>query len=224
MGLLDDLRRQANTINEQLQDEEAIRAERIRRVDSCMAQIYNYLVDLGKNLDVIKPTSAQRLEFAPSVVFADMKVSDFFVDSRKTRHLERDVFNDIVFAFNYRGTQQFMVKKELPLEIDRLSDQLKQLGIRFERDDIKNERRLLSHSNFKLHADIRAGAKILADYEHGEVLFKVKNLERLGVVDLLFKTETINDSKLEDFAHLILGQPNAFRQQTAPMRLNLPKG
>ena len=223
MGLLDDLRRQASAINNEQEDAQAIYAARVKSLDNALAQVYNYLADLANNLNVVKPQTNKSLEFSPNLIFTDLKVSECFIDSRKARKLERDVFNDIVFAFNYQGPHTFVVKKELPLEIERLTDQLKQLGIKYERDDIKNERRLLSHSNFKLFSDIRAGVKVIADYEHGEILFKLKNIERLGVVDYLFATDNINDSKLEDFAHLILGETNNFRTNTAPMRLNLPK-
>ena len=223
MGLLEDLRRQASAINDQQQDSAAIYAARVQLVDNCLAQIYHYLADLSSHLNVVKPKTNKKLEFTPNMVFDDLNVSNFFIDYRKTRKLERDVFNDIVFAFNYQGPENFTVKKELPLEIERLSDQLKQLGIKYEREDFKNQRRLLSHSNFLLFSDIRAGLKIIADYDYGQILFKLKNIERLGVVDYLFMAEHINDSKLEELAHLLLGEPNKFRTNTAPMRLNLPK-
>ncbi|MBL8383108.1 MAG: hypothetical protein JNM90_08550 [Burkholderiales bacterium] len=211
MGLLDDLKRQA----EQLQAHRSAQArgfsESVLQVDEAMHHAFLYLNDLTKQLNVLNLPSPRTFDLEPGVRFEGMRLTDFFIDFRKKLVEDRERYDHINLTFQQKSSQTIQVRKELPPNIARFEANLRAAGAVFEVNEVRNVRHMVTHADFTIQCVLRAGIRITPDYESCSLRFTLRNIERLGGFALVFAAEEITDPLLEDCARYIMGEPNQFR-------------
>ena len=211
MGLLEDLKRQAGAQRER---ESALARDvhdNVLLVDDAMHRSFLYLNDLVKQLNVLKLPSPRAFDITPGVRFEGMRLAEFFIDYRKKLVLDRERYNTISLTFQYRSDQVLKARKELPPMITRFENILRAAGASFEVKEARNDRQMVTHADFAIPCDLRAGITARAEHETGTIRFTIRNVERLGAFDLVFRAEEIDDPLLEGCARYILGESNTFR-------------
>jgi len=211
MGLLDDLKRQAAAVQAHQNAKARDFAECVLEVDEAMHHAFLYLNDVVKQLAVLNPPSPRTFDLEYGVRFEGLRLTNFFIDFRKKTILERDRYNFINLTYLQKSPQVITVRKELPPNIARFEDSLRRSGAAFTTSEIRNERFMVVAADFQIKCELRTTVRITAEHETASLRFTIRNVERLGGFDLMFRAQEVNDVLLEDCARYILGETNQFR-------------
>jgi len=211
MGLLDDLKRQAEEIKQDGLTRVDTALENTQQVDQKLRMAFKYLNDLGSQLSVVKPTTPRTFDLSTFGRFEGLRLCDFFVDYRTKRLFDKEMFDTIDMTFKQTSDQALTIKRELEPNVNKLQDYLTSSNLRFEIQKFTNERKILTHAIFKIPSEVRSEIKISGDHDKANITFAVRNVEFFGTYSVVFAAADINEHLLEEFAKMLLGQPNTFR-------------
>jgi hypothetical protein len=191
MGLLDDLKKEADT----LKNEQAVRTQSLKAnaatVDRALRKIFYYLNDLFKQLNVVRPPCA--CEY----------------DLQTVGKIGSEHFENLSVKFKRSKPEQLSVKRDAE-NIERFRDLLWQNNMRFTSEAIKNERRVTVSETFTINCEVICAVDIVGDYEGGTIRFKLKNVEDFGPTVYTLEPDSISDEALEAFATLLIGKESTF--------------
>lgn len=213
MGFLDELKSQADSLTKEKQAYQTNLVANAELVDARMRQTFSYLNDLCKQLDIIKPPSGQIFQLHGVGTFEQLMLVDFFADYRKRKFNDAEVFDVVTLQFKHHSALNIQLKKDMPHQIDQCEDALWRHNLKFKREDVRNEEGKMRWTEFTIPCSINAEASVQGDYEHAQLIFKLKNFERFETLTVAFQAAIFGESILEDFARLIVGQPNRFLAQ-----------
>ena len=96
--------------------------------------------------------------------------------------------------------------------VERFRTTLFDFGLPFTCKEFKNERRYVERAEFDISCDVSVSARWRADFAKGVIMLETRNLERLGSALYTLRPQAIDQALLDHFGHLVLGQPNRFRE------------
>lgn len=205
MGLLDDLKKEA----ESLQNQEAARTQSLRanalQVDQALRKIFHYMNELFKQLNVVKPACARDYDFPAVGKQSGFTQSDYRIEYRTTIKDNKEHFENLAISFKRTKPGQFEVKREAE-QIERYRDVLWQNNIRFTSEAFRNDRRVIVYELFKLNSEVLCGAEIIGDYDEGVIRFKLRNVEDFGTTVYTLEPSSVEDKALEELAKLFIGK------------------
>src|SRR4051812_35027308 len=102
MGLLDDLKKQAEMVKSQQLDQGALQAEKVKTVEEKMKQAYAYLFDLLKQLQVVQPEHPFSFPVNGMGDLGGMRFLESFIDYRNKRIDDVEYFDRITFYLKWR--------------------------------------------------------------------------------------------------------------------------
>ena len=212
MGLLDDLKKQADQVRTQQLSQQQLRAENLKLVEEKMKLSFQYLHELLKQLAVLQPVNPIVYSIPNLLEFKDLKFSESFIDYRKTRIDDQELFDSISFYIKWSGPSQVTIDRDMPTTAAKVREQLFPSGIKFKEEEFKGERGTVSRWRFTADAAVITDITMKADPAQGRIVVSGKNLLRLGTDDFIVPPADINEAWLEDFAITVLGQPGNFRK------------
>lgn len=220
MGLLDDLKKQAEQVKTQQLSEKALQEQSLQQVEGAMKHAFHYLNDLLKQLLVLKPVNPTLYSMPGVADLKDLKYSESFIDYRKTRIGDVEYFDLLTFYIVWAGDAKIVVDRDMPATAQKVRDALYAGGIKFAEEQVKNARMVASGWRFTADPLVVTDIKVKADHAQGRLLFNAKNLLRLGVDDFVVPAVDVTEPWLEDFAMTLLGQATNFRKyrSIAPLR------
>ncbi len=213
MGFLDQLKSQASSLQKQQLEQSQQISANADLVDAKLRQAFSYLNDLCKQLDVIKPASVYVFELHGIGKFDGLMLGDFFADYRRKPFHDREVFDVVTLQYKQASTAALALKKDMPQLIQQCEDTLWRHNLKFTRHDVRDENGKNRWCEFTVPCSVITETSIRGDYEQAKLLFKLKNFERFETVDIAFDAATFSETQLEDFARLIVGEPNRFLAQ-----------
>jgi hypothetical protein len=209
MGLLDDLKKEADT----LKNEQAVRTQSLKAnaatVDRALRKTFYYLNDLFKQLNVVKPPCAREYDLQTVGKIGGLSQMDYRIDFRSAHREGSEHFENLTVNFKRSKPEQLTVKRDAE-NIERFRDLLWQNNMRFTSDPIKNERRVTVSETFTINCEVICGVDIVGDYESGTIRFKLKNVEDFGPTVYTLEPDSITDEALEAFATLLIGKESTF--------------
>lgn len=221
MGLLDDLKKQAETVKSQQISQESLREGKLLQVEEKMKLSFQYLGELFKQLAVLKPVNPITFSVPGVIDLQNLQFGDSFIDSRKSRQGNADVF-DLIQIYLKWGVpaNKVALERDMPAAAQKVRDALFAAGIKFAEDEIKNARSNVTGWKFSIENALVTDVSIRPDREHGRLLVRARNLIRLGIDDFALPAGEITESVLEEFAKTLLGHPSAFHKYrtVAPLR------
>jgi hypothetical protein len=223
MGLLDELKKQAETLkgeNQRSSAESLVLNTKL--TEAKMQQTFQFLSELISQLNVLRPESPRGFDIETAGRFENLVLDDFFLDYRKRKIGDKEYFDYIVLRFKHASDQVLEVKRDSQQLIDRLRDFLMVANIKFEMQETKNERAYVLHAMFKIPYVVRSEVMIQARGDVGQLTFKVKNIERISSFELQFPASEISESMLDEFARYIVGKTNKFKEIGQYMTLSRP--
>jgi hypothetical protein len=212
MGLLDDLKRQADQVRTQENLQRTVKDENIRVVESAMARTFQYLMELFKQLGVLKPTNPVAYAIPGVGDLANLQFTDSHVDYRKKKIGDKDYYDRIEFYLKWSLPQNLVVERDMPPAAKKVRDMLWSVNVKFSEEEIKGPQGTVLKTRFTIPSAMVTEAEIRADHNERRILFSGKNLLRLGRDDFVIPADDLNDSSLDEFAKVLIGQPSGFRR------------
>ena len=205
MGLLDDLKKEAESLkNQEAERTQSLKANAIQ-VDHALRTVFKYLHELFRQLNVVKPACDRSYNLLTVGKMDGLVQSDYRIDYRTAQRSNTEHYEELTVTFRRAKPNTFTIKREAEA-IERFRDLLWQNNMRFTSEVVRNERRVITHEFFTINNEVICGADIVGDYEEGVIRFKLKNVEDFGPTLYTLEPSMINDKSLEDLAKLFIGK------------------
>jgi hypothetical protein len=207
VGLLDDLKKQADNLKAQDVDKtESLRSTAVS-IDHALRRSFLYLNDLGKQLNVVQMPSPFKYNLPTIGDVEGLVIKDFFCDFRSKHFIDKDYYGEIHVAYRCWSDRVLTVKKG-PDDMEKFRDLLWQSNIEHKSEQFRNDRKVITHEVFRVNCDFRVQGKIEGDHETGKLKIVTKNVGGF-LVDLFNLTgQEMNEQGVEEFAKYFIGRPN----------------
>jgi hypothetical protein len=210
MGLLDDLKKQADLVRTHDSLQRSNLQENTRVVDEAMHRAFLYLLDLFKQLEVLKPANPLAYDIESVGQLKDLKYVSGFVDPRKKKFADRDVYDYIDFYVKWAAANNLVVERDMPPTIKKVRDVLWAANIKATEVETKTSYGSLGKVKFTIPAALTVNFTLKADIEGRRLLFYGKNALQLGIDDFAITADELTDEILEELAKMLIGQRNNF--------------
>jgi hypothetical protein len=215
MGLLDDLKKQAETVKTQQVSRQSMLQESIKLVEPKMHQTFLYLNDLLKQLAVLKPTNPMAYSIPGIGDFQNLEFADSFIDYRKKKIIDKDYYDVITLFIKWASPASLDLERDMPATIQKVRDVLWSFGLKFTEDEIKKPGGGYQKIKFTVPSAVTCAIKISADHDNCRLVVKGKHFMRLGADELRIPAGDVDETLLEEFAKLLIGQPSVLRKYRA---------
>lgn len=215
MGLLDDLKKQADLVKSQQLSQHSMLQESLKLVEAKMQQTFTYLNDLLKQLAVLRPTNPTAYSISGVGDFQNLGFKDSFIDYRKKKIGDRDYFDYITMYITWDSPTSLTVERDMPAAIQKVNDVLWSFGLKFTEEKIKKPGGGFEKMRFTVPSTVTCDITITADHDNCRLVVKGKHFFRLGADELRIPAGDINEVMLEEFAKMLIGQPSALRKYRA---------
>ena len=207
MGLLDDLKKQADAVKAQDVDKtESMRSTAVA-VDHALRRTFLYLNDLGKQLNVVQMPCPFKYEIPTVGMIDGLVIKDFFCDFRSKHFIDKDYYGEVQVGYRCFSEKILSIKKG-PDEMEKFRDFLWQSNIEHKSEQFRNERKVITHEVFKVKCDFRIQGKVEGDHETGKMKIVTKNVGVFEVDLFQLMALEMNDQAVEEFAKYFIGRPN----------------
>ena len=210
MGLLDDLKKEAETLKSQ----EAVKTQTIKAnsaaVDRALRKTFQYMNELFKQLNVVKPPCSLVYDLLTVGKIDGLTQSEYRIEFRTSQRDNSEHYENVTINFKRSKQDQLTVKREAE-QIERFRDLLWQNNMRFTSEPFKNDRRVTTHEVFKINCEVICGADVVGDYDTGAIRFKLKNVEDFGPTVFTLEPDAVTDKALEELAKLFIGKDSNFK-------------
>ena len=219
MGLLDDLKKQADALKATEVDKtESLRAAAVA-VDHSLRRAFLYLNDLGKQLNVVQMPSSFKFNL-PSVGDIDgLVIKDFFCDFRSKHFIDKDYYGEVQVAYRCWSDKVITVKKG-PDEMEKFRNILWQNNIEHTSEQFRDARKVITHEVFKVKCDFRVQSRIEGNHETARLKIATKNVGGFDVGLFNLLAVEAHDKAIEEFAKYFIGRPNEWVELTKRSVLN----
>lgn len=217
MGLLDDLKKQAEMKKTQQLSQQSMRQEGIKLVEERMVLTFLYLNDLLKQLAVLKPINPMAYSIPGIGDFQNLEFAESFIGYRKKKIFDRDYFDVINLFIKWASPASLSLERDMPATIQKVRDVLWNFGLKFTEEEIKKPGGGLQKMKFTVPSTVTCDIMIRADHDNGWLVVKGKHFLRLGADELRIPAGDIDEALLEEFAKMLIGEPSALRKYRASL-------
>lgn len=211
MGLLDELKQQAESQKNQQQSIANDRSRILAAVHAALADAQRYFTELAASLNVIKPEVIRTYVVHGSTALENLGAAEYVVREKKKTVEFRDYFEQVTLRFHYLGGTGASVETYSPEATRTLQNYLQGYGLRFDYREFKNERGVALRARFDLMPDVPASVTLTGDLDAGLVKLLLRNIDRIGDIEYRFEPEEVNRELLDEIAKLLLGKPSNVR-------------
>jgi hypothetical protein len=228
MGFLDDLKKQADALRNRQEVDEVTFLRNAQAVDAACKATFHYWLELGRQLDVLRPPVNVRYAFDNRHALdgpADrLRFGEFRCDARRKTLRGIELYDHVVASCWVRGGRRMTIDKDFPTDIERLRARLQQAGImapsHILRDDATGR---FVAERYEFDADVRVGARLTPDHETGRVEFTAMNFDGLESTVVEFPAADVDTPLLDELARWWLGEPNGFTAAGRIVRIIDPR-
>ena len=211
MGLLDDLKQQAERQKQQQESGQTVRGQNLQAVQTALGEAFRYLSELAKTLNTVKPQVYRLFYVDVSTKLDQLAQCDYTVREKRKTVDNKDYLEEVKFLFRSVGSQNVTIEKDSPQNVERLREQLWLYNFKFECKEIKNERGMIVRGTFTVFTDVPASATFVGDWDAGKIKLTLKNIEKSGDADYIYEAAEVNPALFEELAKLLVGKPNNLR-------------
>jgi hypothetical protein len=212
MGLLDDLKRQADMVKSQQLSQQVMLEESIKLVETKMHQTFLYLDDLLKQLAVLKPTNPTVYSIPGVGDFQNLGYAESFINYRKKKINDKEYYDYITMFIKWSLPETLIVERDMPVAIEKVTDALWRFGLKFGEEKIKKPGGGFEKMKFTVPYNITCDITIKADHDNARLVVKGKHFFRLGADELRLPAGDVDEALLEEFAKMLIGQSSRLRK------------
>ena len=220
MSYLDDLKRKAA----ELQATRNVDDEALKRntglVEAAAQAIARYLMDLGKQLEVLRPFSKISYAFDKKTKLEGFPMVDFRFDARRKRLRDQDLVDHISFSCIVRGKDAVTLRKDFVPDSKRLEARIWQSGAHCQTETVRNpESGHFVEMRYVFVPEVRLSLKVVPNHEGGTLRFTFNNLDDLETVECEFPPHEVGQTRrLDELARWWLGEPSRFLDGASQLR------
>ncbi len=220
MGLLDDLKKQAEMLQTQQNLQQTVHADRIKLVEEKMKQTFQYVHELLKQLSVLKPTSPLVFYIMGVGDLKNLSLAESFIDYRRKRINDKEHFDTINFYIKWASNNTMVVEGNVPPTAMKIREALYASKVKFTEEELKNPKGFVTGARFSIPSAVVTDIVIKADHDQGKLHFQTKNLLGLGTDSFTVPAPEVSEAFLEEFGRTLIGQPTNFKRfrTTTPNR------
>ena len=212
MSLLDDLKKQAESLRQQQVSSDALFSQNLLAVHDRLKEALLYWVDMFNSLNVIKPVVTRTYYLDGGNATLDpLSQFDYNVNGRRKTVDHHDYIEGIVLRMRCTTDGALTVEKESSANVERMREHLWSHNIKFDLKEYRNDRGYLERGLFTIPRDVAVMVTIVGDLERGQIQMHTKNLEKLGEAHYLYDIAEFTREINEELAKMILGKPNQLR-------------
>jgi hypothetical protein len=212
MGLLDDLKQQADSLRQKQQVTQAELNQNLQLAHAGLKDGLHYLVDLFNSLNVIKPVVPRYYYLEGGVSkLENLLQCDYNCNGRRLTVDHKDYIEAIVLRFRCVGNGQVTIEKQSDPMVQRLRDHLWTHALKFDVNEVRNERGYVERGIFTLKCEVPVTITIAGDLENAQIKITTKNLEKLGEYVYVYDFDEFGKDVLEELGKVIIAKPNNFR-------------
>jgi hypothetical protein len=212
MGLLDDLKKQADLVKTQQIQQQSLQGDKLKLVEDKMKQTFQYVHELLKQLGIVKPTSPLVYSIPGVTDFKNLVFAESFIDYRKKRINDKEYFDTVHFFIKWAGPDTYVTEKDMPPAMQRIREALWLSKIKFIEEEKKNAKGFVVGAKFIVPASVLTDVIFKADHEQGKLHFQTTHMFGLGVEYLTVPAPEITDGMLDDLAKALIGQQSEIRK------------
>src|SRR5258706_8287333 len=154
MGLLDDLKKQADLVKTQQILQQNLQGDKLKIVEDRMKQTFQYVHELLKQLGVVKPTSPLVYSIPGVTDFRNLSFAESFIDYRKKRISDKEYFDTVHFFIKWAGPDTYVTEKDMPPAMQRIREALWLSKIKFIEEEKKNPKGFVVGAKFIVPASV----------------------------------------------------------------------
>lgn len=211
MGVLDELKRQAESRQRQNEAQGQDQTQRLRGIDAALGTIDRYFTELANSLNVVKPEVRRDFAVQGNARLHALLQADYFVRERKNAVDGRECYEYVALHYHATGKEALVLETYADHATDRLRNYLRAYGLRFDTRDFRNERGVTLKTAVSILPDVPASITAGADCASGTVTLKLRNVEAIGDAEYRYDPDEIDRPLLDELAKLVLGQANGLR-------------
>jgi hypothetical protein len=212
MGLLDDLKKQADLVKTQQILQQNLQGDKLKLVEDKMKQTFQYVHELLKQLGVVKPTSPLVYSIPGVTDFKNLTFAESFIDYRKKRISDKEYFDTVHFFVKWAGPDTFVTEKDMPPAMQRIREALWLSKVKFIEEEKKNAKGFVVGAKFVVPASVLTDVIIKADHDQGKLHFQTTHMFGLGVEYISVPAQEVTEAMLDDLAKALIGQPSEIRK------------
>lgn len=211
MGLLDDLKRQAEALQAQQSQDSAAFERNMQLADAACKTAFTYLDTLVRQLIVLKPVSKVRYELDRKTRLEGLPMTQLKVDARRRMLRGQEVFDHVVLHGRLANGQRLALVKDFLPDIEKLEPRLRASGATVHAQPVRHpETNKLVEMRYELPVDIAISARLTPDHARGRIGVRVQNFDGFETVDLELPATEIGSTRLDELARWLLGEPHRF--------------
>jgi len=212
MGLLDDLKQQADSLRKKQQLTQAELNQNLVLAHAKLKEALQYWIELFNSLNVIKPVVSRYYYLEGGVTkLENLLQCDYNVNGRRLTLDHHEFIEAIVLRFRCAGEGSITLEKQSDPMVQRLRDHLWQHNLKFDVKEYRNERGYVERGIFTIPCEVPVMITMVADLENAQIKIITKNLEKFGEYTYLYDFDEFGKDVLEELAKVIIAKPNAFR-------------
>ena len=211
MGILDELREQAESVKTSSETERE-RRERLHRkyvedINPKLLQFYRFLHELVNHLNYIKLDVLASYDLPVVGKYDDYKQGSYRIVADSDTEMK-----DIKFQFVCERKGEFNFFIDNCAEVERVEDFFSKNHIQFYCKKERDERYNVVSGDFKVKGVVPILIRMMADIEESRIVMTITNFDDLGTRKLILKPEQINEELLDRFGNYILRREPTFLQ------------
>lgn len=211
VGLLDQLRRQAEIRQREIHTALAERTAINEAIDQALKHVFFFLHELVQQLNIVKPGIARDYPLTEQHLLSRLDWQEGFADYRTQSQSAGALVELVTFSYHLRGEGNLHIGRD-GVTVERFRTTLFDFGLPFTCKEFKNERQYVERAEFDIRNDVSVSVRWRADFNKGAIVVEARNLERLGSTLYTLRPQAIDQALLDDFGRIVLGQPNHFRE------------
>lgn len=214
MAFLDDLKKEADALKEQEQNQTQARALEVTQsfllVQSRLKFTLAYLQELAKHLNTVSASITRTYYIDGFGTVDDFHPERFVVNSDRFNIDEKEFIKIIYLRFACKTNREIVIEKNSPSQIEMERQYLWQSNLKFQCTEFKNEKGHVDRASFKVANEIPVHIKFSADFEKACVFLALKNFNGLTVNQYTYDADEVDEKLLDEFAKYLVGKPNNF--------------
>ena len=219
MGVLDDLKRQADAAKAAQNTDTASLTRNAALCDAACKTAFAYLSTLGQQLEVLQPRSKTRFRLDNKHVFDGLKCCGYRADARRKQLRGAEVFDYVVLNYQLQSGQRIVITKDFLPDIEKLDSRLRQSAATVDRESVRHpDNGRLQGVRYEFTADFHAFVRLTPDHDRGVLQFQIVNLDGFETVNVEFSAFEVGSSRLDELARWLVGEPNQFLQGGQQLR------